>query len=346
MKRLPPFAKLAILSATAAGIAYAIGNLDPNDIVAPVPAAVTAVAVTATTSAKAWKTSVVQVLGIAFGAGVALAAVAALGYSALSIAVMVLVSYAIVAVITRYLDVSAPEAAASIAVSVIIVVGSHLSTSDTFDRFLGVVVGAVVGFVISLFSTTNGSLDEVAVEVDDLYGQVAHLTADMSADLAAKRFDQAARWYDSAVTIRGRFRALTEPLNDLSASTRYSPLMSRRSVERLQKRYESLGMTITRLVAVTSDLKLAQRKHLLDDAPTQVLAPLSSLLLDASHTLDPSEVSASRKDMGERARRTIEVAAKSDLDTDELAVISGVAMNTRRLVSLEDTQPLDPIQPD
>lgn len=343
MRYFPPFLRLALIASAAASIAYWIGNLWPGDPIAPVPAAVTAVVVTATSSARAWKISVVQIVGIAFGALVAIGAVTVLGYSAVAIAFMVLVSYVIVAILVRYIDVSPPEAAASIAISVIIVVGSQLSTSDTYERFLGVIVGAVVGFVLSFLSTTNANIDDISNKVDGLYIDIAALTADISEGVGNRNFMDAPAWYSHATVIRTNYRALAEPLKELETSSKWSPLISQKGSKCLQERYDSLGMTITRLVAVASDLKLASKNHLLDSAPIQVISPLARLLQNASQTLNPDEESASRADMNTETRKTITAASSTDMPTEELGIISGVAQNARRLVSLEDTQPLTPI---
>jgi hypothetical protein len=87
-------------------------------------------------------------------------------------------------------------------------------------------------------------------------------------------------------------------------------------------------------------LKLAERKDLLHDAPTGVLTPLAKLFEDVSMTLTPDEASVARPVMVSETKAVIEAASRSDMKTEEIAAVSGIALNARRLVSLDDTQPM------
>jgi hypothetical protein len=44
--------------------------------------------------------------------------------------------------------------------------------------------------------------------------------------------------------------------------------------------------------------------------------------------------------MVSETKAVIEAASRSDMKTEEIAAVSGIALNARRLVSLDDTQPM------
>jgi len=337
---ITPFTRLALVSAAAAGVAYGIGSIIPDGDIAPVPAAITAVTVTSLSAARAWRMSILQIVGITVGATVALLSVRFLGFSIFTIAFLVLVSFGIVALLKKIKGIDAPQAAISISVSVIIVLGSHLSTTDSLGRFFGVMAGAVVGLVFSLLLSTNTSLEDASKETDDLFTEAGELASDIAVGISRRQTGDAHLWSHRAQGIRARFRAMGEELDELGETSKWSPLMSSTSAERLRKRYNSLEMTITRLIAVTSDLKLAERKDLLHDAPTGVLTPLAKLFEDVSMTLTPDEASVARPVMVSETKAVIEAASRSDMKTEEIAAVSGIALNARRLVSLDDTQPM------
>lgn len=332
LPHIPPFVKLAVLAAIAAAVAYEVGVLWPT--IASVPAAVTAVVTTQSTASRAFRMSVLQVLGIIVGALVAVAAVHFFGYGAFTIFFMVLVCYALVIVMKKWRGISAPDAAASIAVSVIIVIGSHLSTSDTFSRFVGVLVGAGIGLLASLFVTTKSGVDQIASEVDDLYSSAATLVGDMSDGVKAGSTSEAPLWRDRAEALRVCWRQTNEEVAELETSSKWSPLMSRHETAALRKRLDALGMTVTRLVAITADLKAADKKDMFAESP-EVLTPLAQLFRDVATTLDPDTESGSRSEVNKQARRMVEKASDADIDTEEFVVVSGLAQNARRLLPPE-----------
>lgn len=337
LPRLPsisPFLRLALLTALAAAAGYWIGEVLP--MVSPVPAAVTAVVTTQSTASRAWRMGVLQVLGIIAGALVAVAAMSVLGYGALTIFLVVLVSYGIVLALKRFKGISAPEAAASIAISVIIVVGSHLSTSDTFDRFLGVVVGSLIGLAASFLAVTKSGVEQIAQEVDDLYAAVALVVGDISGDLGHADEKTVNSWIGRVNDIRAQWREVNTELTEIEETAKYSPLVRRRDAAAVRRRFDALGMSITRLAAVTSDLKVAAKKDLFAETP-DVVKPLAALFEEVAVTLDPETEAGSRSAVNKQAKRTVEAASEAEIDTEEFVVVSGLAQNARRLLPPADT---------
>lgn len=327
-----PFLRLAILASLAAATGYLAGELLP--IIAPVPAAVTAVITTQATASQAWRTGVIQVLGIIIGSLVALLAIQAFGYGALAIFLMVFTSYGLVIALKRFKGISAPEAAASIAVSVIIVVGSHLSTTDTFDRFLGVIVGALIGLVASTLAVTRSGIDEVDDEIADLFASVGVLVGDISENLTHASVATVNTWIQRAEAIRAEWRTVNTALTEIETTSKWSPLVSQQQAKAVRRRLDSLGMSITRLAVITSDLKTAAKADLFVDSP-KLAGPLAQLFEEVAATLDPDTNSGSRSEVNRHARNAMEQA--SDGNTEEFVMLSSLAQNARKLLPPVET---------
>jgi uncharacterized membrane protein YccC len=123
------YLRLAVLSALAAAVAYGIGAALP--MVSPVVAAITALISVRPTFHASLRESLLQVLGVVVGAGVALVAFAALGWSALALGIALLAVFGV----ARLLRLG-EEGAVAVGVTVILVAGPRLDAEAVETRLL------------------------------------------------------------------------------------------------------------------------------------------------------------------------------------------------------------------
>ncbi|MCX6431443.1 MAG: aromatic acid exporter family protein, partial [Actinobacteria bacterium] len=158
------YARLAILTALAAVLAYVIAEAAP--FADPIPAAITAAVATRATFHHAAKETVFQILGALLGAAIALAIVSLIGTGAVVIFLLVLLCFALARILRLSTPDESPFVAASMAVTVILVVGTHLTTTLAVERFAGVVIGALCALVASAFATPTRDTRQLRTDID------------------------------------------------------------------------------------------------------------------------------------------------------------------------------------
>lgn len=323
------YVRLAVLTAIAATVAYVIGTVVP--MVDPVPAAITAVVATRPTFHHAAKESIFQVLGVLAGALLAFAAIAVIGMGPLTIALLVIASFVIVRVLRIAAAESAGFAAMSVAVTVILVVGTHLSPEGALERFLGVVVGAACALVASYFTTRGEPVGRVTDELDEVQSQLAELLADIAAgvreDLTPER---SAAWYAMAVRLRDETLRLAVTVQDIREHRRWSPVLTEPAVQRVSRQLARTQVMATRVLAIAVEINQLMTSPEPSVAAEQ-LSPLASVFEAAAASIvDPSTPTPS-------PRTGVQRAIHGADDTDAIVVIGGLAAHAQRIARLRDT---------
>ena len=323
------YVRLAVLTAIAATVAFIIGTLLP--MVDPVPAAITAVVATRPTFHHAAKESIFQVIGVLAGALLAFGAIAVIGMGPLTIALLVIASFVIVRVLRIAAAESAGFAAMSVAVTVILVVGTHLSPEGALERFLGVVVGAVCALIASYFTTRGEPVGRVTDELDEVQTQLADLLADIAAgvkdDLTPER---SAAWYAMAVRLRDETLRLAVTVQDIRQHRRWSPVLTDSAVQRVGRQLARTQVMATRVLAIAVEINQLMTSPE-PSVGAEQLSPLASVFEAAAASIaDPSAPVSSPRTGVQRAIQGAE-------DTDAIVVIGGLAAHAQRIARLRET---------
>ena len=135
------YTRLALLTSLAVLAAYIIAEALP--FADPIPAAITAAVATRAAFHHAAKETAFQILGALLGALVALAFVSIIGTGPFVLFLLVLLAFALARVLHLSTPDESPFVAASIAVTMILVVGTHFTNELALERFNGVAIGAL-----------------------------------------------------------------------------------------------------------------------------------------------------------------------------------------------------------
>jgi len=219
----------------------------------------------------------------------------------------------------------------SVAVTVILVVGTHLSPEGALERFLGVVVGALCALGASYFTTRGEPVGRVSDELDEVQSQLAELLADIAAgvraDLTAER---SAAWYALAVRLRDETLRLAVSVQDIRDHRGWSPALTERAIEQVSRQLARTQVMATRVLSIAVEIN-----QLMASAEPSVsaeqLSPLASVFEAAAATIaDPAAPAASPRTGVQRAIQGAE-------DTDAIVVIGGLAAHAQRIARLRDT---------
>ena len=320
-----PYPRLAVLSAAAAATAYALGTLSSH--VSPVVAAVTAlISVRPTFHAsvrEAWR----QVLGVIIGAVFAFVAVAALGPSAVALFAALVVCY-----LTASLLRLGEEGAVAVGVTVILVVGPHLSTDAIETRLFGVLVGSLLALVVSYFTrpgTPHGRALADVVEQGDrasaLLTAIGHALTERDGHLSDVLAD---RWLDEAEDILGRTTEIKQLALDAVDGARWSPLIGAAEAQAVLSQVKLTEATAITLVSMCRDLQVAADR---DRAmPAGMATSLSDVLLATAGAISEQSSTARRNP-----------AETLDDDADVMGTATRTRKDAAALVrDLDDTRPL------
>lgn len=318
------YVRLAVLTALAALAAYVIAEAIP--FADPIPAAITAAIATRATFHHAAKESVFQTLGALLGAAIALGIVWLIGSSPLVIFLLVLLCFAL----ARLLHLASPEespfVAASMAVTVILVVGSHLTTEGAFQRFAGVVVGALCALVASALATPTRETRLLRADADSLQRDLAALLADVATGLReTPTHDQAKAWREEAVELRNRSIGLDARLEDLTTHRRWSPRIDPEDLDGLARSLEADRVMSARVLAITADLATAAAGNATTRLPQAALSPLADLIALAADNISAEDPVTT---LGlTQAHEAVRLADQ----TAQIALIGGIVQSINRI---------------
>jgi uncharacterized membrane protein YccC len=327
------YVRLATLTALAAVAAYLLAEWLP--FADPIPAAITAAVATRATFHHAAKETVFQTLGALIGAAIALVIVFLIGTGPLVIFLLVLLCFALARMFRLASPDESPFVAASMAVTVILVVGTHLTTEGAFQRFAGVVVGAVCALLASSLATPTRDTRLLRADIDSLQNDLSALLTDVARGLRETPDVGVARgWRDQAVELRNRSIGLDARLEDLSTHARWSPRIDPDDLASLRQSLNANRVMSSRVLSIASDLAASASGKSRTSLPDAALTPLADLIAMAADNISAEDPSTSVG--ATAAHEAVRVADQ----TAQIALIGGIVSNINR-INEASTEPPD-----
>lgn len=317
------YARLAVLTALAAVVAYVLGEALPYTD--PIPAAITAAVATRATFHHAAKETVFQTLGALLGAAVALVIVSLIGSSALVIFLLVLLCFAL----ARFLRLASPEespfVAASMAVTVILVVGTHFTTELAIERFLGVALGALCALGASAVAAPRRDTRVLAGDIVAMKDSLSDLLARMAKGLRdTPGRETATAWREEAVELRNQAIGLTARWEDLASHSRWSPRIDPDELARMKVELDAASVMSARVLSIASDLTRAAGASA-PSLPAAAVTPLADLMAMAADNIAAEDPATSI------GRTQAHDAVRGAEQTAQLALIGGIVSNLNRI---------------
>ena len=317
------YARLAILTALAALAAYLLGEWIP--FADPIPAAITAAVATRATFHHAAKETVFQVLGALLGGAIALGIVFLIGSSAVVIFLLVLLCFVLARLLHLASPTESPFVAASMSVTVILVVGTHLTSEGALERFLGVAIGALCALLASAIVAPAKDTRVLARDIDALQDRLSELLAQMARGLReTPDRDTARQWREEAVALRNQAIGLTARWEDLSTHSRWSPRLDPDELARLKQQLDATSVMSARVLSIASDLTGATGRTAAP-LPPAAMSPLADLMAMAAQNIaaeDPATFIGRTQ-----AHEAVRVAEQ----TAQIALIGGIVSNLNRI---------------
>lgn len=317
------YARLAVLTALAALAAYLVGEALP--MADPIPAAITAAVATRATFHHAAKETVFQILGALLGGAIALGIVFLIGSSAVVIFLLVLLCFVLARVLRLASADESPFVAASMSVTVILVVGTHLTSEGAVERFLGVAVGALCALAASAVVAPARDTRVLAADIDALQDHLSELLAQMAKGLRESTDrDTARQWRDQAVELRNQAIGLTARWEDLSSHARWSPRLDPDELARLKQQLDATSVMSARVLSIASDLS-GTTARTAAPLPPAAVSPLADLMAMAAENIAAEDPATS---LGRtQAHEAVRVAEQ----TAQIALIGGIVSNLNRI---------------
>lgn len=334
------YTRLAILTALAALVAYLLAEVIP--FADPIPAAITAAVATRATFHHAAKEGVFQTLGALLGAAIALVIVSIIGSGPLVIFLLVLLCFALARLLRLASPEDSPFVAAAMAVTVILVVGTHLTTSGAAERFVGVVIGALCALAASALATPTRDTRVLREDTATLQNDLSELLMTVGQGLrSTPSADDAAEWRERAVELRDESIGLDARLVDLEMHKRWSPRIDPDDLAQLRQLVDAANIMATRVLTITTDLVTATSTRSTASIPQQALSPLADLIEMAADNIaaeDP-ETLVGRTQAHEAVRMADQTA--------QIALIGGIVSSVNRInqVSSESADAWDEDHP-
>ena len=318
------YARLAVLTALAAVIAYVLGSL--VSFADPIPAAITAAVGTRATFHHAAKENLFQILGALIGAAIALAIVFVIGTGPLVIFLLVLLCFAL----ARFLRLATPDespfVAAGMAVTVILVVGTHLTTELALQRFVGVTIGALCALAASALATPTRDTRLLQRDIDTLQDDLSALLAEVARGLREEPDAEIARgWREQAVELRNRSIGLEARLEDLNKNARWSPRIDPDDLASLGHSLDANRVMSARVLSIASDLASSAGGRSRAQIPRAALTPLADLIAMAADNISADDPATSV------GRTQAHEAVRLADQTAQIALIGGIVSNINRI---------------
>jgi uncharacterized membrane protein YccC len=328
------YIRLATLTALAAVGAYILAELLP--FADPIPAAITAAVATRATFHHAAKETVFQTLGALIGAAIALGIVWLIGTGPLVIFLLVLLCFALARVFKLASPDESPFVAASMSVTVILVVGTHLTTEGAFQRFAGVAIGAFCALLASALATPTRDTRLMRNDIDALQDDLSGLLAEVARGVRQEPNAVTARgWREQAVELRNRSIGLDARLEDLSSHARWSPRIDPDDLDSLRQSLNANRVMSSRVLSIASDLAAAAGGKSRAQLPHAALTPLADLIAMAADNIAAEDPSTSVG--ATQAHEAVRVADQ----TAQIALIGGIVSNINRINEASTESPDD-----
>ncbi len=281
-----PYARLAVLSAGAAAVAYGVGVLTPE--VSPVVAGVTALITLRPTFHGSVQEALRQVLGVVLGAALALGAMQSMGFSAAALFVTILACF----LVARGLRLG-EEGAAAVAVTVILVVGPQVRAEAIETRLLGVLVGSLVALGLSSFMRPGSPHGRALTGALDQGTRAAALLTTIGETLAVGRPVPAGRprqWLDEAEDILASTVEAGHAAQDAVTGARWSPMIDLAEAEAVLAQVRITERTAVTIVSICRDLLAAADGD--RPLPSPLATSLSDVLLATADAISSQSAAA------------------------------------------------------
>lgn len=325
------YVRLAILTSLACVVAYLIAGALP--FADPVPAAITALVTMRGAFHHAAKEGVIQTLGALAGAGIALLLVWLIGTGPIVLAVLVLAAFAL----ARLLRLSSPDqtpfVAMAIAVTMILVVGTHLTTELAIERFAGVLIGSLCALAASYLASPTKDTRILRDEIDSLQNDLATLLAEVGAGLRRDLEPDLARsWFERAGELRDRSLGIEARLDDLTTHARWSPRIDPEELQSLARSADAVRVMSTRMITITSDLSASASDAPVPSIPPAARTPLADLMTMAAYNISADDPT------GQVGTTAASEAVRQAEQTAQIALIGGIVSDIQRInrASVED----------
>jgi uncharacterized membrane protein YgaE (UPF0421/DUF939 family) len=319
------YTRIAAATTIAAFLAYLAGQYLPY--ASAVPAAITAVVATQVSFHQATKGAFIQVLGALLGAAVALGIVSVVGSGALSILLLVALCF----VVARVLHVASPEespiVASTLAVTVILVVGTNLTTELAVERFGGIVVGALFAIIASYVASPTKATRALEDSADDIQEKLGLLLERIAVELRDNPDAEIVRgWFDEAVELRNQVLGLAAALEDLRRNRRWNFRVTKADLAAVQSEVDACQTMSTRALSLASDLRRASTTTGGGTAlPPAALSPLADLIAATAANMatdDPTRT------VGKTAAHQ---AVREAERTAQIALIGGIVSHMEQI---------------
>ena len=317
------YVRLAVFTSVATVIAYSIGLLTPH--VDAIPAAITAAVATRATFHHAAKETVFQILGALLGAAIALVIVSFLGTGPFVIFLLVLLCFFLARALRLASPDDSPFVAAGMAVTVILVVGTHFTTELAIERFTGVVVGALCALAASALTSPSKDTRRLRMDLDSLKDDLASLLASMADGLReAPDRSTAKAWREASIELRNRTIGLAARWDDLARNRKWDPRIDPDDLSSLKQDLDATTTMSSRLLSIASDLASATGR---DAAPLPPAAasPLADLMAMAAANIAAEDPATSI------GRTQAHEAVRMADQTAQIALIGGIVSNLNRI---------------
>lgn len=328
------YVRLAVLTAVATVAAYLIAGALP--FADPVPAAITALVTMRAAFHHAAKEGAVQALGALVGAAIALALVWLIGTGPIVLAVLVLTAFLLARVLRIASADQTPFVAMAIAVTMILVVGTHLTTELAIERFVGVVIGALCALGASYFATPTKHTRLLREDLEALNADLAELLAEVGAGLREDPDATTAQaWFARATGLRNRSLGAEARLADLTAHARWSPRIDPAELRLLTRSADAVRVMSTRMITITSDLAASVSDAPVPAIPPAARSPLADLLTMAADNI------AADDPTGQVGTTAASEAVRQAEQTAQIALIGGIVADIQRInrASAEGSEP-------
>lgn len=330
------YARLALLTALASVSAYLIADAVPY--AAAIPATITAAVATRATFHHAAKETVFQTLGALLGAAIALGIVYLIGTGPLVIFLLVLLCFALARLLHLATPEESPFVAASMSVTVILVVGTHLTTELAVERFVGVAIGALCALAASALAGPTRVTRLLRTDIAALQSELSDLLSRIAGGLRETPDREASlQWREEAMTLRNRSIGLAARFQDLSSHARWSPRIDPDDLASLKSALEATSVMSARVLSIATDLASAAGGRVAAALPQAAASPLADLMTMAAENMSSEEpVTSFGRTQAHEAVRVAE-------QTAQIALIGGIVSNINQIA--EATSPSRDVEP-
>lgn len=327
------YVRLAMLTSLACIVAYLIAGVLP--FADPVPAAITALVTMRGAFHHAAKEGVIQTLGALAGAGIALLLVWLIGTGPIVLAVLVLTAFALARLLRLASPDQTPFVAMAIAVTMILVVGTHLTTALAIERFAGVLVGAVCALAASYLASPTKDTRLLRDDIDSVQDDLATLLAEVGAGLRRDLEPELARsWFQRAGELRDRSLGIEARLDDLTTHARWSPRIDPDELQSLARSADAVRVMSTRMITITSDLSASASDTPVPSIPPAARTPLADLMTMAADNISADDPT------GQVGTTAASEAVRQAEQTAQIALIGGIVSDIQRInrASVEESE--------